>query len=182
METWKDIQGYEGHYQISDMGNVRSLKSNKNLKPAIDKDGYLLVGLWKDNKKKTFKVHRLVAQAFIPNPGNKPTVDHINTIKNDNRASNLRWLTQKEQMTDNEITKERNKKLGGSKTEKAVEKSKKRVLCITTGEVFESTWEAARHYGIKNISGVSNAANPNCKQKTAGKLADGTKLEWKYMD
>ena len=182
MEVWKDIKGYEGHYQVSDMGNVRSLKRNKNLKPSPSNHGYLLVDLYKDGKRKMCKVHRLVAQTFIPNPENKPTVDHINTIKTDNRVSNLRWFTRKEQMMDNEITRERNVKATSDTVIKAVEAKKKKVLCITTGEVFNSAADAARHYNMKSVCGVSNAANPNNNRKSAGKLPDGTPLEWKYID
>lgn len=162
MENWKDIKGYEGLYQVSDKGNIRNIKRNSNLKPTPDADGYLRVSLSKNNKGKTFKVHRLVAEAFIPNPENKPTVDHINTIRTDNRVSNLRWFTKKEQITENVITSGRRRK---------------KVLCITTGEIFDSAMDAVRHYNIKNKYGVSNAANPKNDIRTAGELPDGTRLE-----
>ena len=170
LETWRDIEGYEGIYQVSDMGNVRNIKYNRPLKPMLDSDGYLQVDLYRKGKGKRFKVHRLVAAAFTPNPDNKPTVDHINTIRTDNRACNLRWFTQREQMLENEITKER-----------CILVTKK-VRCITTGEVFNSAADAARHYNIKNINRVSNAANPNDRHKTCGKLPDGTPLKWEYIE
>lgn len=176
MEQWKDIEGYEGLYQVSDMGNVRNVKYNRSLKPVLNPGGYLKVILSKDGKRKTCKVHRLVAEAFIPNPDNKPTVDHINTIRTDNRVSNLRWFTHKEQMLDNKIT---NEKFNENSLKNVV--PKKKVLCVTTGEVFDSAKDAARHYNIKNTTGVSDAANPNNKQKTCGKLPDGTPLKWKYI-
>jgi hypothetical protein len=102
---WKDIEGYEGLYQISDKGEVKSLpkehryglKTEKILKPKIDKDGYYGVSLCKNGKSKSKKIHRLVAQMFINNPNNKPTVNHINAIVNDNTLSNLEWATHSEQ-------------------------------------------------------------------------------------
>lgn len=114
MEIWKDIKGYEGKYQVSNMGNVKSLNYRRTGKEKILKlhknnSGYFMVGLYKDDKYKSFLVHRLVAQAFISNLENKEQIDHINTIKTDNRVENLRWATQKENM-NNPLTKE--KKIG----------------------------------------------------------------------
>lgn len=107
-EIWKDIKGYE-NYQVSNMGRVRSLlRYKKILKNKIRNNGYHEVCLYKDKTQCYKLVHRLVAEAFIPNPENKPCVDHINTIKDDNRVwinddgsvnyekTNLRWCTTKE--------------------------------------------------------------------------------------
>ena len=92
-EIWKDIKGYENKYQISNLGNVKSLVGNhKMLKPKIDR-GYKRVGLSMDNKSKLFRVHRLVAEAFIPNPNNYPMVNHIDRDKINNVDSNLEWCT-----------------------------------------------------------------------------------------
>ena len=105
MEIWKDIEGYQGLYQVSNEGRVRSVRRNIILKPCIQK-GYAIVVFSVGNKRKTMKVHRLVAEAFIPNTQNKPQIDHINTVRNDNRVENLRWCTQKEN-NNNPITKNR---------------------------------------------------------------------------
>lgn len=101
MEEWKDIQGYEGLYQISNLGKVRSLKFHRQniireLQPFRNLKGYLRVELHKNNKNKIHMVHILVAQHFIPNPENKKQVNHINAIKTDNKVENLEWCTPSE--------------------------------------------------------------------------------------
>lgn len=115
-EIWKDIKGYENLYQVSNLGNVRSLNYHKenriqNLKTGTSTGGYLFVILCKNNQTSAVKIHKLVAEAFIPNPDNKPCIDHINTIRTDNNVSNLRWCNNKENMnnpnTINKISKSR---------------------------------------------------------------------------
>lgn len=118
LETWKPIEGYEERYEVSTLGNVRSLGHNvcfldygkyidfyrdgKLLKPTVNTCGYQVVTLYDPSTKKSkqYKVHRLVAETFIPNIENKPMIDHINAIKTDNRVENLRWCTNKENMNN----------------------------------------------------------------------------------
>lgn len=106
IEIWKDIEGYEGMYQVSNMGRVRALDRVKpnsggqiakgHILPQSDNGhGYRFVSLWKFNKGRRFYVHRLVASAFIPNPNNFPIINHKDENKSNNRYENLEWCTQK---------------------------------------------------------------------------------------
>lgn len=96
-EVFKDIQGFEGRYEVSNMGNVRSLKYGKirYLKPAKNQKGYYFVRLYKNGILKNFKVHRLVANAFVENPNGYNEINHIDEDKTNNKASNLEWCTHK---------------------------------------------------------------------------------------
>ena len=101
MEDWKDIAGYEGIYQVSNKGRVRSVCLRHSSKPRVMKQrfagrNYLYVGLSLNGVQKKYSVHRLVAKAFIPNPYNKPEINHINGDKTNNSANNLEWVTSRE--------------------------------------------------------------------------------------
>jgi len=101
MEIFKDIDGYVGYYQISNYGKIKNIKTNKIIKGSIVKSGrtsYNQVELYKDTVHKTKQVHRLVTIAFIPNPHNKPQVNHLDSNGLNNHHSNLEWSTQKENM------------------------------------------------------------------------------------
>lgn len=146
MEIWKSIPSYEGFYEVSNLGRVRSLKHStghprnssipfdrkgKIRKPRYDKNGYAIINLSKNGIIKTHKVHRLVAKAFIPNPNSFEQIDHINSKVYDNRVENLRWCTT--QMN----TKYREEKhtIG--------DRAKYKVLCKETGDVFNSSYDAS---------------------------------------
>ena len=90
METYRDIQNYEGLYKVSDQGNIMNNKGHI-MRPGKLKKGYHTITLCKEGKRETFLVHRLVAQAFIPNPNNLPQVNHIDENKDNNSVSNLEW-------------------------------------------------------------------------------------------
>ena len=103
-EIWKEIKGTNGNYQVSNLGNIRSIPRNRTkggiLKPLkCDRNNYDLVSIYINGVKKRCFIHKLVAQAFIPNPLNKPQVNHKNGNKHDNRASNLEWVTCQENIT-----------------------------------------------------------------------------------
>ncbi len=94
MEIYKDVKGYEGLYQVSNLGNVKSLHGKgKIMRLGKMKKGYLLVELSKNAVRKGVLVHRLVALAFIPNPENKPQINHKDGVKSNNNLSNLEWVT-----------------------------------------------------------------------------------------
>ena len=167
-EEWRDVAGYEGLYQVSDQGRVKSLERNiphwrggeriqkeRILKPCADRGGYLRVGLCDGKKQKTFKVHRLVCEAFHENPDNKPQVNHINEIKTDNRASNLEWATARE----NSNFGTRNERLGKAQSKPVGQYT----LDGDLVKVWPSVIEAQRQTGFGN-GNISLAANGKFKQ------------------
>lgn len=102
-EIWKDIEGYKGLYQISNLGRIYSIKTNKIRKFYKTSKGYLRVSLCLNGKNKNFLIHQLVAKAFLPNPENKLQVNHIDGIKTNNRVNNLEWVTNYENIVHAEI-------------------------------------------------------------------------------
>lgn len=91
-EEWKPVKGYEDLYEVSSYGQVKN-SNGRIKKQTINKKGYAMVHLWKNGKEKTCRVHRLVAQAFIPNPNNLPEINHKSEIKTQNNVENLEWCT-----------------------------------------------------------------------------------------
>lgn len=172
-EEWRDIAGYEGLYQISNLGRVKSLKREVNIKllnvgwakrevpelirkQIIYKNGYAGVQLHKQQRLHLSLIHRLVAKAFIPNPDNKPEVNHKNGNKLDNRVENLEWVTRAE---NDKHSRKILKNICGNKP--------KRVICVETGIIYESTGEASRNTKAKQ-GAICCVANHKKYYKTAG--------------
>lgn len=148
MTIWKPIKNYEGLYEVSDSGEIRNVKFDRHnvLKGNTNDIGYRYVTLSKDNKKRTFYYHRIVAETFIPKEDNRIQVNHKNGNKQDNRADNLEWVTISENARHRtRVLKKHSLRYDG-----------KRVLCVETGEVFNSVSEAGRIMGIKTYN-VSHA-------------------------
>lgn len=137
-EVWKDIEGYEGLYQVSTHGRVKSVfRYHKILKSRVKNNGYKYVQLYKNGTPYTYYIHRLVAQAFIPNPQNKPQVNHIDEDKENNRVENLEWCTRSENMNH-----------GTAMLRTAISQGKP-IICIETGVEYYSLSECARQMGLQ---------------------------------
>lgn len=184
-EVWKDIKDYEGLYQVSNLGRVKSLprkrvtptkgtyySAEKILKPDITGHGYLQVTLCRDSKLKKCLIHRLVAQTFIPNLNDYPEVNHKDENKINNVLENLEWCTSKYNANYG-TRKERLK-------EKNIDKPGKKVICITTGEVFKTLSKASKATKT-DASDIGRCCKG--KRKTAGKHpVTGEKLIWKFLE
>ena len=150
-ERWRDIEGFEGRYRISDHGRVFSLLSKKLLNIYTNSHGYQCVYLYLDGHYKNFKVHRLVAVAFVPNPYNLPQVNHKNEDKTYNYYTNLEWCSA---AYNNNY---------GTRTLRAAITNARPVVCIETNIIYWGAREAARQVGIHNhISECCNGKRKSC--------------------
>lgn len=187
MEEWKDIKDYEGLYQISNLGRIKSLKRYKKnhsktqmieekiLLPHSTRTGYICVCLCKDAKPKQKTIHRLVAEAFIPNPENKEEVNHIDGDKTNNRVENLEWCTRCENIQHS--FKNGFHKLSSERIEKLMKSCIKKVNQYSKQGEFIKTWESIAQAGRElNINHASISACCKGKLKTSGKYI------WEYAD
>lgn len=166
MEIWKDIKDSNGAYQVSNLGRIRSKtryvknsgsysgvskKSGIFLKQTTTKKGYKRLGLVFSGKRKSFQVHRIVALHFIPNPENKPQVNHINSIKTDNRVENLEWVNNSENIQhaydNNKISRPMSKE----------------VVCVKTNKKYKTILDATKDsiYCQSYISQMLNGVRRN---------------------
>lgn len=186
-EIWKPVVGYEGLYEVSNQGRVRSLDRSvihkdgqmfvkgRILKPGKYRNRYYNVNLWKKGKMTNKTVHRLVAEAFIPNPDNKPCIDHINAVKTDNRIENLRWVTYSENRL-NPITNEIHKFSHGNHPVAQYSLDGELIA------VYPSISEAARQTGF-NMTTIRFCCNGGRYRK--GKWVNYKQCRgyvWKYFD
>lgn len=174
-EVWKDIRGYEGIYQVSNLGNVKRLfKDGKErlLLGKKDKDGYIVVILSKHQKKKFYRVHRLVAEAFVPNPENKSQINHKDRKKANNvvdlndldgETTNLEWVTSSENVMHCYKT--------GRKTKK------RSILQYTKNKEYISRWNS-----IKDASKSLRISANNISSCCSGRLQSAGGYLWEYAE
>jgi hypothetical protein len=166
VEVWKDINGYEGFYQVSNLGRVKSLqvkkyshiqkcaivvKRDKILKPYPDTKQYLIVDLNKDGDRNCQKVHRLVAKAFIPNENNYPQVNHKDENKQNNRVDNLEWCTNQYNSTY------------GTAKSRMAQKHKKKVLQISVSGEIVNRWNSIQE-AAKDLKVCANSITLWCSR------------------
>jgi hypothetical protein len=173
MELWRDIKGFEGKYQVSDLGNVRSLNYRQTgevseIKQTLDSGGYKSVHLSIGGNDKRFKVHRLVADAFIENPFPEKwdQVNHIDEDKFNNRVENLEWCDQKYNLNYGT----RNERISSTKRNG---NTSKRVICVETGEIFPSVRE------VERSKGYSQGHVSECCR---GEIKSSYGYHWKYIE
>lgn len=208
-EIWKPIPGYEDYYEVSTLGRVKRIKGKKGthigrILEGTLHNGYLTVELSSEDEAKVYRINRLVARTFIPNPENKPEVNHINGIKTDNRVENLEWVTHNENIqhawktglicmtvaqrkkisevntgrhhSEATISKlrEAQKRRDYSEEDKRKLFHSKKIIRVEDGKVFNSICKAAQFCGLKSNSGISLCLTG--KMKTAGGY------HWKYLN
>ena len=189
MEIWKPVKNFEDLYKVSNIGRIRSLDryvtnydintksyskrlyKGRIITGSIQKTGYRRLIL-SDGKRKEYKfVHQIVAEAFIPNPENKPCINHKNGRKLDNRANNLEWCTYKE-------NNDHAQKTGLWET---VTFNKKPILNITTGQQYESAIAAAKEIHKEVPTSKIETIMKNIKACCYGKQKTAYKYQWKHL-
>lgn len=195
-EIWKDIKNYEGLYQISNTGKVKRLSKiilgkngtkqlikEKIMNGSITFNGYVRVGLSKNGKVTKIRIHRLVAETFIPNPNNLKQINHIDGDKTNNNINNLEWVTPSENIKhayrNKLIIAPKGKKSSLYGKRNGLCKNSKKVICITTDTIFDSIIEIERKYGISHQS-ISECCKGRRKYAGTNPIT-GEKLVWKYL-
>ena len=170
-QIWKDIPGYEGKYQVSNLGNVKSLNykrsgKEKLLTPYQKPNGYMTISLWNNNRGHTEYIHRLVANAFIDNPDNLPEVNHKDENKQNNSVENLEWCGSKYNMN-----------YGEGAHKKSAENHKKPVYQYDLQGNFIKEWSSATD--IHRVLGYSNSNIARCCRGVS-KTSHG--YIWRYKE
>ena len=170
-EIWKPIKNYESSYQVSNLGRIKRIYKNrpeKILKPVKGSFGYLYHSISSTGKSKTIRLHRIVAESFIPNPKNYPEVNHIDGNKENNLPSNLEWCTRSHNMKHAYckglvvISNKTRDKISNILKQKGGTTNKK-VINTETGEIFNSIKEAAKSINLVNstLCAMLSGRNPN---------------------
>ena len=161
-QIWKEIPKTNGNYLISNTGVVKNAKTNHISKTVKLTGGYVYVYLNRSGEKRGYKrLHRIVAETFVPNPQKKPCVNHIDGNKENNSSDNLEWCTHKENT----------RHLINSLGFKIAESSKKKVLCVETGKIYNSVVEAAKDVGV---------SRPAISHILIGKYETSAGFHWRY--
>ena len=177
MEEWRAVVGYEGLYQVSNLGRVMSLERYDRAKKfwprrirvlSHDSDGYLVVCLYKDGAKKTCKVHRLVAQAFIDNPNNYPEVNHIDENKKNNCVENLEWATAKE-----------NTNYGTARARKSAKQKNNVHPCPVIQKTLDGM-EVARYASCSDIPRLTKFKRTGVVECLRGRIQTAYGYKWEY--
>ena len=176
MEEWKDVIGYEGKYQVSNLGNVRSLDymhtgNAKELKQYTNRYGYKMVRLCKNGDMKAFSVHKLVAMSFIPNPNNYPQVNHKDCNPLNNKVDNLEWCTAEYNNTYN------NKHIRALET-----RMKKHIGCRKILQLNENEEIIKEYFSISQASKEMKVSNQAISDCLRGIQKHSAGYKWKYAD
>lgn len=177
VETWKAIEGYEGLYEVSNLGRVKSLSRLRVKEHLLSQfknhEGYKRVNLWKNNSSKKYSVHRLVAEAFIPNPESKPQVNHIDENKQNNSVENLEWVTAIENHNHGTLNARISKSLTNNpRKSKSVSAFDDEGNLICT---YPSIYEASRQMGVCASSITSCIKGRNRMKHCCG-------FAWKFSE
>ena len=163
MEEYKIIKDFE-NYEVSNLGNVRNVKTGRIIKQQLDKYGYCRLNLYKNEKRHNKFIHRLVAQAFIENPDDKPVIDHINGDKLNNDVKNIRWATISENSQNSKVRKDNTSNIKG--VEKKGNKWRSRItidgIRITLG--YYDTIEEAKEVRVKRANEVFGVFVNDCEK------------------
>lgn len=165
MEQWKWINGFEGDYMVSSQGRIKSFKGKTERLMSLcpNSDGYLTTSLRKNGKGVSIKVHKVVAETFIPNPQNKETINHIDENKTNNRVENLEWNSRKENVNH------------GTRTERASKTASRSVIQYSKDGIQLNIFSS-----IKEASEITNTATSGIGAVCRGERKTAGGFMWKY--